>query len=181
MTLYESLNNIVEGKHDGLVRIAYSVIHKSCKLIPDLKRHYPDMEQSIYEEWLLADVDDQYTTAQIVRYAQHKARYTIQKHLMQFNIIVNVPKKISEGRLDFTELDYSNINFDQEATFDNQDESADEWLKSVHFLTIDRKDSWLIWYLSEGFSISQASAAMGVQRATIYSRLNNIKERHLNA
>lgn len=180
MDLYNKLFEILEGGHSDLQRVAYSVIHKNCKLAPDLRRHYLDMEQTIYTMWLTTEVDETAVKGEIIKYAQHRARYAIQRYLMQFHIVVSVPKKSSSGLLDFSQLEYSNFNFDQEVTHEEEDGSADGWLKSAHYLTIDKKDSWVIWFLSEGFSIAQTGSAMGVTRAAINIRLTNIKKRHEN-
>lgn len=181
MTLFEQLDKEFDGDLEVLKRIAYSVIHQNCKLVPDLKRHYQDMEQSIYEEWLIAEVDTSYAPAQIVKYAKEKARYVIQTHLMQFNIAVHVKKSPTKGMLDFSELDYSNINFDEELSHRGDEESTDMWLRSAHYLILDQKDSWLVWLLSEGFSVKQASIVMGVSRVAANNRLLRIKNKHATA
>lgn len=178
MKIYTYLEKELDGGYDGIVKVAYSVIHKMCRHDPVMESHYKDIENEILCAWLEFEVDESKDTPQVIVYAQNKARHVIQQYTAYNKLVLHIPRNAKpDSSNQFSALEFSDIHYETRSDT-NDDTSSLSWLKSAHYLTLNNTQAWEIWLLSEGFSYPQVGILLGYQKRTIYKHLTKIKESH---
>jgi hypothetical protein len=183
MNLYEYLLGNLEKREDGkdavqdlALRKVFSYL-RPYRGVKDLTRHIEDMVQTILIDWYVMDVDESMELRQVITFAQERARFVIQNYLEKYEFVVEVPRVVQRSKAnapESTELEYADLQWRDREDVNGTMVLMNAW-RGALYDGMSIRDSWVIWFLSNGFGINQVAVLQGCTPKTVRRVIERVK------